>query len=364
MRTALVLTAIIALVVIAVVFVPVRGCTEKKEHASPLSDPNVDRGNKTAKGPATLTIQSRIADGRWTKDKGVYPLKGQSVTLRIDPVRGGKTRWFQIVPDVSKFYKNANFPWDPEPYKWIGLSQIDYYRRELVQFRGLWQIEPFAATAGDCTPLSKGIPESRFYHRDVGSFWFQVEVEKGGKTSRSPGIEDSDKKGLSPRVFRVSVRDGAGYLGYLATFFNVPGVFGSVPYQSNNYIGVDCCDVLVAAYGRWRNTTIKKNYSVSMLVTHLPKRTEFDLSGGRPDRPILWGKDVHPGDLIAVKYRGARSYQHIGALYRDVDKDGVLGAEDMVIHAGPQSLAYACLSAGPFNGHVMVLDPTWSKLPK
>lgn len=364
MRTALALTTIIALVVIGLVFVPVRGCTEKKEHASPVSDPNVDRGNKTAKGPATLTIQARVADGHWTKDKAVYPLKGQSIALRVDAVRGAQTRWFQIVPDVSKYYKNANFPWDPEPYKWIGLSKIDYYRRELVEFRGRWEIEPFAGTAGDRTPVSKGIPESSFYLPDVGSFWFQVEVEKGGKIRRSPGIEDSDKKGLSPRVFRVSIRDGASYLGYLTTFFNVPGVFGSVPYKSNNYIGVDCCDALVAAYGRWKNATFKRNYSVSMLVTHWPKRTEFDLTGGRPDHTILWGKDVYPGDLIAVKYRGARSYQHIGALCKDADKDGLLGADDMVLHAGPQSLAYACLSAGPFNGHVWVLEPDLSKLPR
>lgn len=371
MRAVLALAAIIALVVIGLVFVPVRGCTEKKSPAKAAGDPHIDRGNLKAKGPATLTIKSRIGDGAWTKAKAVYPLKGQSVTLRIDPVRGGKPRWFQIVPDVSKYYKNANFPWDPEPYKWIGLSTIDYYRRELPEFRGQWEIEPFQASAAGrsrgkapspTTPVSKGIPESSYYHGDVGSFWFQVEVEKGGKTFRSRGIEDSDKRGLSPRVLRVSIRDGAGYPGYLTTFFNVPGVFGSVPYQSNNYIGVDCCDVLVAAYGKWKGIPIKKNYSVSMLVTHLPKRTEFEISYGKPNRSIEWGKDVRRGDLIAVKYKGARSYQHIGALYSDADQDGFLSVDDIILHAGPQAPAFVPLGEGSFDGHAAILEPRFSKL--
>ena len=43
---------------------------------------------------------------------------------------------------------------------------------------------------------------------------------------------------MSPKVFRVSVRDGEGYVGWLASYFNVPGLFGSVIHQSANYIGV------------------------------------------------------------------------------------------------------------------------------
>ena len=85
-------------------------------------------------------------------------------------------------------------------------------------------------------------------------------------------------KGLPPQVFRVSVRKYGGFLGYLTSFFNVPGVFGSIPYQSNNYIGSDCCDVLTAAYGKWKGKVITKDYNVDMLVSRLPKRATANIT--------------------------------------------------------------------------------------
>jgi hypothetical protein len=146
-------------------------------------------------------------------------------------------------------------------------------------------------------------------------------------------------------------------VGALSAFFNVPGVFGSVTYQSNNFIGVDCADVLVAAFGQWKKRPIKKNYNVSMLAASMPKRGESELSGGVPTAKLKWGDDIAPGDLIAVKYSGANRYQHIGALVGDTDKDGVLSSGDIVWHAGPHPVRSAPLSSGSFDGHVVILRP-------
>jgi len=200
--------------------------------------------------------------------------------------------------------------------------------------------------------------------RDVGSFWFQVEVEKDWKIKRSPVIEDSDKKGLSPQVFRLSVRNGKGYLGYLTTFFNVPGVFGSIPAQSHNYIGVDCCDALIAAYGVWTGKKFTKDYSVAMLVSKLPKVAECDIVNGKPNRRLEWGKTMRSGQFIAVRAPGARQYWHIGALYSDSDQDGALSEKDTVLHAGPTPLHYSTLSEGCFDGHIVVMEPKLSRLPR
>jgi len=322
-------------------------------------------------GSAAVTIKSRVNDGKWIDAAAIYPLKGEKVTLAVDKVPGATTKWYQIIPDISKIYKNCNHPTEPDPYKWVGLAKIEYSRKERIDWRGKWQVEPLAAAPDN--PPKRGVLDSlravlgsnsrtQYSYKDIGSFWFQVEVEKSGQTHRSPGIEDSDKKGLSPRVFRLSVREGDGFLGYVTSFLNVPGVFGSVPYQSNNYIGIDCCDVLVAAYGKWKDKTITKDYNVDMLVTKLPRLAEFDIGNGKPDKSLKWGKDVRPGNLLAVKYRGAKRYQHIGALYSDADQDGVLSRDDIVIHAGPQPLRHSYLREGGFDGHIMVLDPQFSRL--
>jgi hypothetical protein len=321
--------------------------------------------NAARHGKPTVAIWSSIDGGQWVKPGAIYPLKGRQVRLKVDKVAGAQARWFQIVPDISKTYKNANYPWEEKPYEWAGFAKIDYDRKELPQFRGLWLIQPFETEKGNSIQeqlSSFGGPQSRtmnsrIHREDVGSFWFQVEVAKDGIIYRSAGIEDSDEKGLSPQVFRVSIREGDGYLGYLTSFFNVPGLFGSVTYQSENYIGVDCADVLVAACAKWKNRPMRKNYNVAMVVSEWPRIKEFDLREGAGSEQVSWGRHIRPGDFIAVRYRGGRQYQHIGALYSDANANDILDADDLVIHAGPEPLHYSYLSGGNFDGHVVIIRP-------
>jgi len=320
---------------------------------------------------AGIVIQSRIDRGAWVKQTAIYPLKGQTVTLKVRKSPGGDIRWYQIFPDISKMYKNANHPWEKNAYQWVGFGKIEYHREELARFRAKWDIRIFGTSGlGSQSPgysriwkrysawLFSSDEDAGYHHKDMGSFWFQAEVKKNGKTERTPGIEDSDKRGLSPNVFRVSVRNGEGYIGYLTSFFNVPGIFGSVPYQSNNYIGADCADMLIAAYGKWKGKSITKNYNVAMLVNKFPKVDEFELNQGNPDKKVKWRSKIRPGDFIAVRYAPGRQYQHIGALYKDTNENGILDGRDMVLHAGPFPLDYSNLDEGPFDGHVTILRPT------
>lgn len=291
-----------------------------------------------------LGISYRVDQGPWVRGDSVSPLVGQAVRLRVDEVPGAEVRWFQIIPDTSNMYKNANFPWEEDAYKWVGLARIRCDKEEFVEARGLWEVE---------------VPSDQ-----AGSFWFQAEVEKDGKVSRSPGIEASDRRGLSPSVFRVSFREGPGFLGWMTSFFNVPALFGSIPYQSNNYIGADCADTLMAAYGKWTGKETERNYNVAMMVSEFPKVAEFDLDHDSVSKRIPWSV-VRPGDWIAVRYGPsatrsgwAKTYQHIGALVADEDGDGIVSTGDKVLHAGPMPLAYGTLGSGPFDGHLAVLRPS------
>ena len=65
----------------------------------------------------TILIQSSIDSGPWVKDTAIYPLKGRKVALKVDRLLEAKIKWYQIVPDIPKIYKNANFPWEKDPYK-------------------------------------------------------------------------------------------------------------------------------------------------------------------------------------------------------------------------------------------------------
>lgn len=337
--------------------------TEAAEKQDSTSAEGDAFANAARQSKPTLVIWSSIDGGPWVKPGAIYPLKGRQVRLKVDEVAGAQVRWFQIVPDISKTYKNANFPWEEEPYEWAGFAKIDYDRRELPQFRGLWLIQPFDSEKGNNIEeqlSSLGGPQSRsmnsrIHREDVGSFWFQVEVAEDKIIYRSPGIDDSDEKGLSPQVLRVSIREGEGYLGYLTSFFNVPGLFGSVTYQSENYIGVDCADVLVAACAKWKNQPLRKNYNVAMVVSEWPRVKEFELREGAGSEQVFWGAGIQPGDFIAVRYPGGRQYQHIGALCSDANANGILDGGDVVIHAGPEPLHYSYLSGGNFDGHIVII---------
>lgn len=303
-----------------------------------------------AAASATPVVEVSVGDGPFVRTEAVAPLAGQRVRIRVTERAGAKVRWIQLVRDVTKMYKNANFPWDPDPYQWVGLADIRVDREPLKAFDGRWEIEPFQAARraepGDWGGSSMGaIRSSEYYHHDVGTFWFQAEIEKDGRVERVPA------KGV-----RVSVRDGAGFLGWLSSYLNVPGLFGSITAQATGYLGVDCADAVTAAWGKWSGRELKENFNVAALVNKLPLVTEFDWGEAGASRPIRWGTDVRPGDFVAVRYAGARGYQHVGALVSD-DGDGLLTPADRVLHAGPMPLAYARLGSGPFQGHMAVLRP-------
>lgn len=309
-----------------------------------------------------IKIQSKIATGPWKTIPAICPLKGQAVTLKVGRIANAAIRWYQIIPDITKDYNNANWPWDKDAYKWKGFAKIGYVKKELTRFRGKWEIKPLvkrAASTGRPAVITTAdkITLSPFYHKDVGSFWYQAIVIAGGKLQRSAGLRESTNQGISPKVFRLSVRDGGGYLGYLTSFYNVPGIFGSATRQSNNYIGVDCADVLMAAYGKWKNKPTSKDYNVSMLASGLTKVAEFDMSDGTCPKNISWKTDIRPGDFIAVKYPSSRQYAHIGALHSDTNKNGILDENDKIIHAGPSPLHISKLKQGNFNGHIKIIRP-------
>ena len=172
----------------------------------------------------------------------VYQLGGQNLKLKFDVKNAKSIKWYQIIPDISKFYNNANFPWNPNPYQWKGFDKINYKRVEIESFRD----KKIVTITNEI--LEKNRQDGNyFYNSELGSFWFEVVAElKNGKIIKSAGLSKNSSRGLSPKVFRLSYLPSYDYIGYLITFFNVPGIFGSIPYQSKNYIGVDCADVLMA----------------------------------------------------------------------------------------------------------------------
>ena len=321
-------------------------------------------------------IEARIDEQAWQDTNYAELLWNSDLQLRVKEMEGAQIRWYQIVPNISKRYNNAVWPWLPNAYQWKGFDQIEYETIHLSQYDGQWQVAPFGHRTTPenhlaITPVTSSLwnyLKRRIWPVDLqtkgygqpllGSFWYGVEIEKDGRLLATTGLEHSDKRGLSPKVFRVSVKKSSDLLGNLTGYFNVPAVFGSTPYQVKNYIGVDCADVLMAAYCHTNNIAVEKDYNVAMLTGKFPKVARTKIEQGDPDKKIEWGKDIKPGDFIAVRHSPNSQFIHIGALYADGDNDGLLSPGDIVLHAGPDPLHFSSLDSGAFDGIVVVLRPT------
>lgn len=315
---------------------------------------------------AAVRIEASV-DGRpWRAASAVSIRQDQTIALRVTPAAGVEIQWYRIIPDISVRYHNAGWPWDPDAYQWKGFDAIRYSREEMTRLRNMPEIDPFQDPAANGDSLLSRLRRFLFQDRPasdaagklpLGSFWFQAVLVNDQGTVSSPGLERNDARGLSPQVFRISVRQNDDLLGHLATYFNVPAVFGSVPYQVRHYIGIDCADVLMAAYALWKKQPIETDYNVAMVTRKFPVRARCRIADGVPDAVVRWETEIRPGDFIAVRYDGARQFQHIGALYADAGRPGVLDAADVILHAGPDPLHFTTLASGIFDGEIVVLRP-------
>jgi hypothetical protein len=304
----------------------------------------------------SLSIRTSVDGGRPSARRAVAVERGQRLALSLEAEDGVGIRWYLVLPDLSRNYANAAPPWETNAYAWTGMDSIGYVQIELVGLRDRAEIEPFTGSAIPEALSALDDPRG-FYHADVGTFRFAADVTRGGRTARTPGAVENTDRGIASAVTRVTVRGGPGYLGFLEGFYNVAGLFGSTTYQATRHVGADCADILTAAHAEWHRRTLATNRNVQQLARELRRVAEIDVADGVPSRSLRWGETVEPGDFIAVRYEGFRKFVHIGALARDDDGDGVLGAGDLILHAGPDPLHPTRLGCGAFDGHVVILRP-------
>lgn len=289
---------------------------------------------------------------------------------RSEPLpAGASVRWLRIVPrmqhtetpppneGIAQFSNSVLF--GPSHGRWIGLDTLEYEEKPLVPSRRV-------AIDGARVRVS-GVPERA---DGAGSLWIAAEVTlPDGRVARTRGARDVDRLGLSPEVTRIGFRTSDDFLGWLATYFGVPNVFGSTATQADRFVGADCADVLVGAMrasGR-RHLEYTSVTGIDRWADAVTPVLRLDRDGRLTDErgapvELRWGEHVHPGDLVAIDY-GAfeselpRAWDHIGALVGDGSReraaDGVLDATDAIRHMAPAGLVDSSLaSQGPIRMRV------------
>lgn len=287
----------------------------------------------------------RVVDARGRS--AVQARVGERVELRVEwrgrrLPDGARVRFRRVRPHmqhrdtpppnegIAQYSNSVLF--GPDHGRWIGLDAVEYVTAE-----------DLAGSSLDRSPDRAD---------GAGTVWITAEVTlPDGRSLRAPDHDDRDRLGLRASVMRVSFRTDDTFVGWLSTYFGVPNIFGSVRAQPERYIGADCADVLIGA-ARARGDRRLRYTSVTGIHRYArPVGPELSLhadgritdADGRTVE-LRWGEDVKPGDFVAIDYAHPnsqlpRAWDHIGALVRDTDADGLLSPADTLRHMAPTGLS-------------------------
>ena len=292
--------------------------------------------------------------------------------------RGTTVRWLRVEPrlmhtttpspnpDIESF-SNAVLT-GPRHGAWLGYDTLEYTTNDLTPSESV-AIESASVRVSAAHPTAR----ERDLHGGAGSIWLAAVLTlPDGRALTTADGTSVDRFGLRRDVMRVSFRSGDDYLGWLATYFNVPNLFGSSggrsDHQTDRYVGADCADVLVG--GRRAMGERFAYASVAGIATFATPITDAfeQRADGTESIALRWGADIEPGDLVTIGYENPgddaelpRAWDHIGTLVRDADGDGVLGVGDILRHMGFEGLADQALSV---HGHVRLRVYRWRRAPR
>jgi len=255
-----------------------------------------------------------------SKDVTVNGKKIDPSMTRPWPYESLEVRWYKVEPEKSSYnnWRIGYFEWEPLTYK-----------ETLFKEGKDWSVEADADPSDKVDNPNKGL----------GTMRYKAEVTYNDKKLSTPGKESIDYQGMTNKVHRVSFRKDDTFTGWLFSFFNLPYIFGSSRRQAEEYVGVDCADLVICAY---KKTGAKVDYTN---VQGLKKYTDLIFQEKNmhyrygtfcyKDKPLLFGQDVKEGDLLV--FDGS----HVGVLYKDRSDpegdlkgapDGILNEYDTFIH--------------------------------
>jgi hypothetical protein len=233
-------------------------------------------------------------------------------------------KWFKIEPKESSYNngRGNSFRWDKINYK------------ETLIDSNKWVIEPDAHPTDKFKDINDGL----------GTMRYKVKIFNNGRELFTPGKESTDIQGIKKDVHRISFRKDNSFVGWLSSFFNLPYIYGSSgidseTHQSENYVGADCADLLVAAY-RKSGKKIPYTYAagLSNFANIVVKQSNLRTDGENyynQNKLLEFGKDVKEGDLILF------GTSHVGAIIEDKSNpdskyagrpDGIFNIYDLMIH--------------------------------
>jgi len=220
-----------------------------------------------------------------------------------------EVRWFQIVPNTGRHYKNANHPSEAKPYEWVGSERSNTNESQISEWRGRVEV---ALSIDETFHGASPSPITTKTWEAFGSKWNRF-------LGTSVCVRLVFRRAMSTTYLQQCF--GFRFRRMKAIWDTYPAILMFLGCSDRSRIrvsttlGVDCADAPVAANQRWRGLGEGKDSNVSILVSQWRTMASFPIVGGNPKASVKWTGEVHPGDAIAVRYTPGKAFQHIGALY-------------------------------------------------
>ncbi|MDD5492496.1 MAG: hypothetical protein PHV60_07445 [bacterium] len=280
--------------------------------------------------------------------------------------------WYKIEPEMYHvtgpgndpvnpwflWYTNAGAPGGKTDRQPLSVDKITYRENQLITENNKWIISANAHPTDSEYDIHDGLGTMRY---SVAIEYKDADGRK--KQLESPNLNRYANNGISNEVTRITIQNDTSYLGTLTGYFNVPGVFGSYPAQVDNYTGIDCADLVVGGWNKYKKKNIPytnvSGLRYSMVDSGLMKLIVpdhyYDSKGiiyskynGEDGVPYeqetikIEQNGVRKGDVVLFNYnpdKTDKSWDHVGILFADSsdtgEPNGILDEYDLILHCGP-----------------------------
>ncbi len=239
-------------------------------------------------------------------DRHKYPLSNKLTMLRAVVREQSSNKWFGHSRYTQQNADNCwwtplpasptyRWTWEQPTFKWFLITPIvDPNEIERIYGRRGYENSNEILYKEEVLEWSGWGPTKEF---EPGTRRYRVEVTYNGRTVSSPGAGNRTSEGYIPasearKARRMSVRD-AQYSNPIAqwatAWLNVPFIYGSTPSDVENFEGVDCADLLIAAHNK-AHTWHSFDYTYANDIAKNENMTEPGQEGVQGDL-IFW--DYH-----------------------------------------------------------------------
>ncbi|MCF8297040.1 MAG: hypothetical protein K9J13_05780 [Saprospiraceae bacterium] len=262
-------------------------------------------------------------------------------------------KWFKLEAKYKFYYTKAGFN-QTFPQKSKTRKIARYFFEELDLDKLTYREKGFSSNSSFTEIDQKSTTNNaiKWKGKYVGTIRYKVVADIEGMKISSLGRQHLNSGDLSKMnlVHRISVKANSGFpeldMGF--AMGNLPYYYGSfTPAQA--FYGSDCAKFACLAHKMTNNP--QAGYVTTFVLVNRPNKAIIngkDKAGIYlyDGEPIKFEQEVRTGDIIVIS---PKPFHHAGIIGEDINKNGFLDEDDMVLHTSMRAPVYVKMKQSVFG---------------